>query len=300
MTSSSGEGRNICRSTPPLILPRYSRRPVMSWGDRMTGAQVLICDLPLPRTIQEAIDNKTWTLPADSEMIEQTFTETKSGDAELYQVTSMISETEAWANESEEQLSLYGGRDSAVDGYLTLDPRKSVLIGDLGVDRPIALDYSISPERPRVLYRPSRAPGWIEIASNVASFLERLGISSSTVSPRIRDLSWGRMEVAGLGEGKDFVLYPGGGVVWDWSLTGTRHAPGIQPADVATFIERRCSIVVLSRGMELRLHVMAETLRYLENAEIQVHVAETSTAASIYNELAAHDHRVGGLFHSTC
>ena len=39
-------------------------------------------------------------------------------------------------------------------------------------------------------------------------------------------------QVAGLGEGKDFKLYPGGGRKWDWTETGTQHQPGIQPADV--------------------------------------------------------------------
>ena len=37
------------------------------------------------------------------------------------------------------------------------------------------------------------------------------------------------MEVEGLGAGKDFKLYPGGGREWDWSETGMRHAPGIPP-----------------------------------------------------------------------
>jgi hypothetical protein len=122
---------------------------------------------------------------------------------------------------------------------------------------------------------------------------------TSDASPRIAHVSWGRMEVAGVGDGKDFTLYPGGGREWDWSQTGTRHVPGIQPADVTEFIERRCSVVVLSRGMELRLQVMPETLRTLEDAGIRVHVAETSEAAKLYNELAV-NHRVGGLFHSTC
>jgi len=51
-------------------------------------------------------------------------------------------------------------------------------------------------------------------------------------SPRILAVSWGHMEVEGLGVGKDFKLYPGGGREWDWSETGMRHSPGIQPADV--------------------------------------------------------------------
>ena len=58
-------------------------------------------------------------------------------------------------------------------------------------------------------------------------------------------------------------------------------------------------VVVLSRGMELRLQVMPETLRILADAGIRVHVAETSEAAKLYNELAV-NHRVGGLFHATC
>lgn len=51
--------------------------------------------------------------------------------------------------------------------------------------------------------------------------------------------------------------------------------------------------------MKLRLRVMPETLWALEGAGIQVHVTEISEAAKLYNELAA-DHRMGGLFHSTC
>jgi len=259
----------------------------------------MVCGLALPQPIQDAIDNGAWVLPSDPETIERVFKETASPGATLYAVTGMITETEAWANESEEQLAYYGGPGSEAGGYLTLDPRKSVLIGDLGYDMPIALDYSHSPERPRVLYLPSSALGWIEVAPDVPSFLERLGVSSGAVSPRIHHVSWGRMEVASLGEGKDFVLYPGGGREWDWSLTGTRHNPGIQPADVAELIERRCSVVILSRGMELRLQVMPETLRVLEDAGIQVHVAETGEAAELYNELAV-EYRVGGLFRSTC
>ena len=34
-------------------------------------------------------------------------------------------------------------------------------------------------------------------------------------SPRILAVSWGRMEVGGIGAGKDFKLYPGGGGDWD-------------------------------------------------------------------------------------
>ena len=33
------------------------------------------------------------------------------------------------------------------------------------------------------------------------------------------------MTVAGLGDGKDFKLWPGGGRAWDWRETGTHHRP---------------------------------------------------------------------------
>jgi hypothetical protein len=119
------------------------------------------------------------------------------------------------------------------------------------------------------------------------------------VSPSIIHLSWGRMEVTGVGVGKDFKLYPGGGREWDWSETGTRHSPGIQPADVAELIEHRCDAIVLSCGMERRLQVMPETISSLEELGIRVYVEETKKAVDVYNGLAGNA-RVGGLFHSTC
>lgn len=123
---------------------------------------------------------------------------------------------------------------------------------------------------------------------------------SEKPSPRIISLSWGSISVEDLGTGKDFKLWPGGGREWDWSETGTRHAPGIQPADIDELIDRGCEAVVLSRGMLLRLGACEETLTRLREHDISVHVAETSQAAEIYNELAGKGIAVGGLFHSSC
>ncbi|MFD0855325.1 Mth938-like domain-containing protein [Actinomadura adrarensis] len=120
------------------------------------------------------------------------------------------------------------------------------------------------------------------------------------VSPRITHVSWGRMEVAGLGQGKDFKLWPGGGRDWDWNETGTRHSPGIQPADVQELLEHGSKVVVLSRGMKLRLGTAEETLQALKDADVQVHVEETTAAVELYNRLAEDGEPVGGLFHSTC
>ncbi len=124
-------------------------------------------------------------------------------------------------------------------------------------------------------------------------------MSNELRSPLVTHISWGRMEVEGLGEGKDFKLYPGGGREWDWSETGTHHVPGIQPADVEELLEQGATVIVLSRGMQLMLQTCPETLDLLKHRGVTVHVKETKEAITLYNKLASRA-AVGGLFHSTC
>lgn len=119
-------------------------------------------------------------------------------------------------------------------------------------------------------------------------------------SPKVTHLSWGRMEVEGLPAGKDFTLFPGGGRAWDWTKHGTGHEPGIQPADVQELLDHGATVIVLSRGMQLRLQTMPETLQLLEEQGVEVHLEETTAAVALYNRLAAENVPVGGLFHSTC
>jgi hypothetical protein len=107
------------------------------------------------------------------------------------------------------------------------------------------------------------------------------------------------MEVEGLGAGKDFKLYPGGGRAWDWRETNTSHRPGIQPADVEELLDRGSQVVVLSRGFLRALHTAPETIRLLEDRGVPYHIEETRRAVELYNELAE-TQPVGGLFHSTC
>jgi hypothetical protein len=123
---------------------------------------------------------------------------------------------------------------------------------------------------------------------------------TAPASPRILDISWGRMEIEGIGAGKDFKLWPGGGREWDWGETGTNHVPGIQPEDVQELLDHGSDVVVLSRGNELQLETAPETLSLLHERGIAVHVEETQTAVKLYNDLADGGVAVGGLFHSTC
>lgn len=118
-------------------------------------------------------------------------------------------------------------------------------------------------------------------------------------SPRIVHASWGHLVIEGLGDGKDFKLYPGGGREWDWRETGTDHDPGIQPADVEELLEKGAEVVVLSRGMNSALRTSPETISMLERLGIPYHIGETKESVALYNELAE-TRPVGGLFHSTC
>lgn len=122
----------------------------------------------------------------------------------------------------------------------------------------------------------------------------------SSVSPRILVMKWGKMEVEGLGEGKDFKLWPGGGRQWDWSETGTDHFSGIQPDDCNELLQHNCRIIVLSRGILKRLRISKATLSYLQDHDIQTVVASTKKAVQLYNDFAEKGEAVGGLFHSTC
>ena len=117
-------------------------------------------------------------------------------------------------------------------------------------------------------------------------------------SPRITRLSWGRLDVED-DSLRDAKLFPGGSREWDWNETGTRHVPGIQPADVEELLEHGATVVVLSRGFHERLGVCRETLRMLGDRGILVHVEQTEAAVRLYNELRENE-RVGALIHSTC
>ncbi|HZM77459.1 MAG TPA: MTH938/NDUFAF3 family protein [Candidatus Limnocylindrales bacterium] len=115
---------------------------------------------------------------------------------------------------------------------------------------------------------------------------------------RIR-VEWGEITVDGVGEFKDAKVFPDSVQEWDWNDTGTRHSPGIQPADVEELVDAGAEAIVLSRGMERRLSVMPETLDYLKSRGIEVHVAETKEAVDVYHRLSA-SKPTGALIHSTC
>jgi hypothetical protein len=71
-------------------------------------------------------------------------------------------------------------------------------------------------------------------------------MQSSNRSPRITNVSWGRLEVEGEAKSyKDAKLFPGGSRDWNWRDTNTSHRPGIQIADVQELLEHGSKVIVL-------------------------------------------------------
>ena len=124
-------------------------------------------------------------------------------------------------------------------------------------------------------------------------------MAKKAAAPRINHLSWGLIEIDGYPPFKDAKVYPGGARAWDWTETGTRHVPGIQPGDAAELVEQGVEIVILSKGIQNRLQVPDETIRELESLGIEVQVLQTEDAVRYFNQIRGKK-AVGGLFHSTC
>ncbi|MFW6042403.1 MAG: Mth938-like domain-containing protein [Chloroflexota bacterium] len=124
-------------------------------------------------------------------------------------------------------------------------------------------------------------------------------MADQVASPPITHISWGKTEVEGAGRFKDVKLFPGGARGWDWNETGTRHRPGVQPADVEELLDHGAKVIIFSTGMNRRLQVMPATLQLLEERGVTSYVLPTKQAVARYNDLRRTD-RVGALIHSTC
>lgn len=109
-------------------------------------------------------------------------------------------------------------------------------------------------------------------------------MSKKTISPKIISFSWGKVKTT---ENiyKDAKLYPGGSRMWDWNETGTRHVPGIQPADVDDLLEHGAEVIVLSKGVNERLQVCDETVQMLEDNDLGYFILQSEKAVEKYNTL---------------
>ncbi|MFB6285494.1 MAG: Mth938-like domain-containing protein [Candidatus Bipolaricaulia bacterium] len=123
---------------------------------------------------------------------------------------------------------------------------------------------------------------------------------ASDDAPRIVECTWGHIHLDDGSVHKDAKLYPGGAREWDWNETGTRHSPGIQPADVQELIDHGAKVIVLAKGVFERLQVSPETRQWLHDHDLDVRIMPTKAAVSTYNDLVNDGRSVGALIHSTC
>lgn len=129
-----------------------------------------------------------------------------------------------------------------------------------------------------------------------------LSNSALFAAPRITHIEWGKTQVTEtngtVNTYVDCKLSPAGSEKWDWKQTNMHHHPGVQVADVKELIT--ADIIVISRGMELVLETMPETITYLKSLGKEYYVLQSEEAVKKYNELVDAGKKVAALIHSTC
>ncbi len=135
---------------------------LMSWLRRSVRRGVeapleSINGLPLPRDLLGLIRAERWRCPSDLSGIDRLFPD--RGEFKLYSLDYMPFENDQWVRLFEDlrwldrYAPMFLGSPDPVKAPGDIDPRLSVLIGDLGIgfDQPIALDYRPSMEDPPVV-----------------------------------------------------------------------------------------------------------------------------------------------------
>jgi hypothetical protein len=161
------------------------RKGLRPWLDRRHGPILhsigSINGIPLPDDLIVLIKAGRWSSPKNQSAVDRLFppeTGTKS-EVVLYAADYMPFENKHWLNQKDPR---FLGSPDYDNPPGDIDPKRSVLIGDLGPgsDQPIALDYRASEDEPRVLTliwsRWGDKNRWVEIAPNVRTFAELVGL----------------------------------------------------------------------------------------------------------------------------
>lgn len=131
---------------------------------------VEICGFVLPEEIAALAADARWTAYTEQERlpsaaVAEVFGEEPDPTWKVYDLGEMRSVTEEWHRESDPQW--FGSAPDDIDG-----PR-SVLIGELGYDRPFALDFR--GEHPVVRFMTVDGR-WVMVAASAAALVDALGI----------------------------------------------------------------------------------------------------------------------------
>jgi hypothetical protein len=161
------------------VLHLVSDRPNPRLGSRrrpQTESITAINGMPLPADLIALIKAGRWKRPTDRSRLDRLFPSEPGVRLELvlYSFDSMQRENKHWVNQTD-PMFLGAPDDDRSPG--DIDPKLSVLVGDLGLgsDQPVALDYRVSRGEPQVLtldYTKGRQTRWVEIAPNIRTFAE--------------------------------------------------------------------------------------------------------------------------------
>lgn len=126
--------------------------------------------LPLPGSLLRVIAEGRWRVPRDVEVIRDVFGDDPDWP-QLYDVATIIRQNRFFQSKSQAELEeeIVGSGDA-----LGIDPALAILVGSLGADMPIALDYRSSRTNPRIIYLASE--GWREVAPDLETLCHQLGL----------------------------------------------------------------------------------------------------------------------------
>lgn len=123
----------------------------------------LVAGHELPAALVQQVRRGEWPPAVSSNALSQVFGEDPEPSAKLYSLDEMEGETSRWQQEADAAYLGFGDE--------TLEPALSILIGDLGFDRPIGIDLRTSPSRVRLLTIDGR---WRLISDSVDQLLNAL------------------------------------------------------------------------------------------------------------------------------
>ncbi|WDZ84088.1 SMI1/KNR4 family protein [Micromonospora cathayae] len=131
----------------------------------MATLNLSIGGFAVPPELVEIVERGSWLPPAE-QVLREVFMDDPD-DPHFYDFATMVRQNELFrAMDSDDYAALVGGNQSDID------PGWCVVIGDLGADMPIALDYRSNPDNPRVIYL--GLDGWREVAPSFGALAQLL------------------------------------------------------------------------------------------------------------------------------
>jgi hypothetical protein len=140
-----------------------------SWRDKgLRSPGLVVAGFVLPGEWEDVVDTSRWTAyredpRAEPAMVEAVFGEAPDSSWRFYTFDEVVGITTDWRKE--EDPAWFGVEPEAIA------PAMSVLIGELGYDRPFALDYRVHVPCVRFMKIDGR---WPVVATSLADLMDRL------------------------------------------------------------------------------------------------------------------------------